>query len=285
MKILITGGCGFLGSAVAKFLIKMKHEVLVIDKIKNNKFRTFKSTILNKKKLDNKFRNIDTVFHFAGLSDLDDASNKPYEAAKHNILGTINILDLCLKHKVKKFIFASSIYASSSEGGFYKSSKLAAEDFIIEYNKKFNLNFVILRFGSIFGSTASKNNGIKKIITSSIKKNCIIYSGSKSAKRKYIHVDEAAIQCIQTLKKKYNKCIVNIEGNKKTKISSVLNIISKLTKIKKIKYLNLKNTGHYNEYPTLPKPLKQKKINIKIKKNIINCLPFLIQELKKAVKI
>ena len=84
---------------------------------------------------------MDYVLHFAGLSDLNKALNKPIETIKFNILATANLLKLSLKNNIKRIIFASSIYAISSQGGFYRCSKRAAEDYIEEYQKRFELIF------------------------------------------------------------------------------------------------------------------------------------------------
>ena len=66
-------------------------------------------------------------------------------------MGTSNILQSCLKNKVKKIIFASSIYARSEQGGIYSTSKLSSEMIIEKISKKFGLKFVILRFGTVYG--------------------------------------------------------------------------------------------------------------------------------------
>ena len=146
MKILITGGSGFLGSHVADELTKRGHYVKIFDIKKLNGFeknqKFIKGNILDFKKLS-KVMHIDYIFHFAALASLDEALFKPLETVKNNILGTVNILEL-QKKKIKRVTYASSIYSTSIQGGFYKCSKRAAEDYIEEYKKRYNLNFTIL---------------------------------------------------------------------------------------------------------------------------------------------
>ena len=110
---------------------------------------------------------IDGVFHFAALSDLNEALMKPLETVKLNILGTIFLLELSKKYKINRFIYASSIYVNSHQGGFYRSSKKAAEDYIEEYHQRYKINYTILRYGSLFGERSDFNNGLKKIIKNS----------------------------------------------------------------------------------------------------------------------
>ena len=65
----------------------------------------------------------DFVYNFAGISDIEESIKKPRETVKINILGTINTLEASLKSNIKKYLFASSIYVLSSQGGFYKTGK------------------------------------------------------------------------------------------------------------------------------------------------------------------
>ena len=75
------------------------------------------------------------IFNFAGVSDLDEALSNPIKSIKFNILANAQILDLCVKYKIIRYVYSSSIYANSTEGGFYRCSKLAAEQYINEFSK------------------------------------------------------------------------------------------------------------------------------------------------------
>ena len=105
------------------------------------------------------------------------------ETANINIIGTIKSLIISKNFRIKKFIHASSIYANSEQGGFYGSSKKAAEDYIEKFLEKYNLSFTILRFGSLYGPNAGKNNGINYIIDNFLKTNQLNYKGKKIAAR------------------------------------------------------------------------------------------------------
>ena len=87
------------------------------------------------KKLSIIFENIDIVFHFAGEADIEKANKKPIEAINKNILSTTYLLDLSVKNKVKRFIFASTVYVYSEQGGIYKTTKQACELIIENYEK------------------------------------------------------------------------------------------------------------------------------------------------------
>jgi UDP-glucose 4-epimerase len=285
MKVIVTGGSGFLGSHVADELTKSNHEVTIFDRKKSN-WRTknqkmFVGNLLNKKHLENVIKKADVVFHFAALADLDKALNKPVDSININILGTVNVLELCKKHNIKRFVHASSIYVNSSEGGFYRSSKKAAEDYIEEYNKNYGLKYTILRFGSLYGKRSDDTNGVRKIVKGAVKNGKIIYGGSKNSVREYVHVIDAAKACVHILKKKYENKHINITGKKKIKVSTFLSKLSKMTNIsKKIEHSIKKDTGHYTVSPFTFKPKKAKKFIFKSSINFNDGLMELINELQ-----
>ena len=254
MKITVTGGSGFLGSHVADELSKRGHKVIIFDKKKSKWIRPdqkmFIGNILNPNDLENVIKNIDVVFHFAALANLDQALKNPINTVKVNILGTVQVLELCCKHNVKRFIHASTIYVNSTDGGFYRSSKKAAEDYVEEYKKIHDLNYTIVRFGSLYGQRSDDTNGVRLIVKNAIVNGQISYTGSRKTVRSYIHILDAAKACVDTLKEKYKNKSLIITGKKAIKITTFLKNLSKMLKIsKKIKFQNRKVVGHYDITP------------------------------------
>lgn len=274
MKILVIGGNGFIGQKVSKTLSENGHKVTIFDKKKSKivlkKIRYSIGDVRNIKLLKKIIKDQDIVFNFAALSDIDIAKSRPSETIIMNILAVSNILKICVSQKIKRFIQASSIYSLSEEGGFYARSKRAAEDYIVEFKKSYNINYTILRFGSLYGLGADKNNGINKILLYAKKNKKIVYRGSKKATRRYINVDDAAKLCLKILSKNYENKIINITGKKIIKIRDIINFVSRkfLIKKKDILYKNEKNTGHYIKQPTTLKQRPYKNLYIKNEKNI-----------------
>jgi len=275
MQITVIGGSGFLGSHLSDALTKKGYKVKIFDK-KNSKWKTKKQqivvgNILNLNSLKKAIKGSQIVYNFAALSDIGTAKYKPIETAKINILGTLNALILCKKYNIKKFIQASSIYATSEQGGFYARSKRAAEDYIEEFKNIYGLNYTILRFGSLYGERSDNNNAIRSIICNAIKKKKLIYKGRKNAARRYINVEDAAIACIKVIDRKYDNKYVTITGNKQVKIKKIFNILSNYFKIpkKNMKFLNEKYTGHYNIKPTTFKARVGKSLIIKKQKDFV----------------
>ena len=286
MQITVLGGSGFLGSHVADELSKRGHKVIIFDKKKSKWIRSdqkmFIGNILNPNDLENAIKNTDVVFHFAALADLDQALKNPINTVKVNILGTVQVLELCRKHNIKRFIHASTIYVNSSEGGFYRSSKKAAEDYVREYKKNYNLSYTIIRFGSLYGRRADDTNGVRKIIKRAIAKGKLTYVGNRKSVREYINISDAAKACCEILKNKYKNKHIILTGTKKIKVFDFLNRLSKILNIsQKIEFRNLKFTGRYITIPYTYKPEKGVKFVFKSTSNFYKQLPQLVNEIKR----
>lgn len=276
-KFLVTGASGFLGSHIADFLTNKRKNVVLFDLIKS-KFlkRNQKMIIGNIKNLDDltiATKNIDTVFHFAASADLFSSNEEPFKTLENNIIGTVSLLRACVINKVKKIIFASSIYARSEQGGIYSTTKLSSEMIIERICKKYKLNFVVLRFGTVYGERANNFNTVQKFINSA-KKNKKIFRETKGNEiRSYIHVKDVAKITYKCIQKKHNNKYYNIFGNQRIRVKELLNTIKKYKPELKIIYAK-KDKKMYNykknpfTYKLRPGQLFKLKKYISIKKGI-----------------
>ena len=286
MIVTVFGGSGFLGSHVSDILSKNKFKVKIFDKkrsiwIKKNQDFVL-GNILDKKKVDNAVKNSKFVYVYAGIADLDESYEKPFETAEANIIGLINILNACVKYKVKKIIYASTVYVNSNEGGFYRCSKKCAEDFILEYKKIYNLDYTILRYGSLYGPRADKNNGMLNIIKNAIKKKQVTYQGHPDARREYIHVYDAAKASILPAKGKFHNESIVLTGHELLKMFDLLNMVKEILGLKKnVKFRKQKYTGHYIRTPYNYNPSIGKKYVPSLHVDIGQGILDLIKEVKK----
>lgn len=257
-KVLILGGSGFIGSHVCDALTNVGHKVTIYDikssKWINKKQKFVKGSLLDKKLLDKFIKNSQIVYNFAGVSDLDVAVKNPISTIKFNILANAEILNICAKHKIIRYVYSSSIYAGSSQGGFYSASKRAAEDYTLEFCNSSGVDFTILRYGTVYGPRSSNSNSVKNIINYSISNKKILYPGYNKSVREYIHVKDAAEASVKILGKKYkNKCIM-LTGKKSIKIKNFLSTLKKILRIKR--KIEFKNKTRYGHYISKPKPYK-----------------------------
>jgi len=126
MKVAVFGGSGFLGSHVADALTDSGYDVLIYD-VNPSPYlskgqRMIVGDLLDHKRVEEAVSGSDYVYNFAGIADLDEASQKPLESVKINILGNSIVLEACRKFSVKRFVFASTLYVYSKAGSFYRST-------------------------------------------------------------------------------------------------------------------------------------------------------------------
>lgn len=274
-KILITGGSGFLGGHVAEKLIKEGYYCYILDikrptflKSYNNKFTFIQGNISNRKKLLNIVKKVDIVYHFAAEADIGFSSSKVLDTIKLNLFSTVELLNICVLNKIERFIFASSIYVFSEQGGFYKTTKQSCELLIENFNEEFGLKYSILRYGSLYGIRANKFNWIYKVIDKISRNEEIIRESNGYEKRRYINVEDAARASLEILKKRYENKHILLTGNEEMTIRSLLKKIVNMSGKKiRIKYLNKKNLkNHYHTSPYTFKPRVGKKMLIKKQK-------------------
>ena len=112
--VCVFGGSGFLGSYVADILSLKGFNVIIYDKIKSPWLKKNQTAVLGDildfSHVENTLKNIDYVYNFAGISDLNEGLDKPIETIEKNILGNAYILEACRLNNIKRFFYASSIY-------------------------------------------------------------------------------------------------------------------------------------------------------------------------------
>ena len=180
-NILITGGAGYIGSHISETLIKKNKKIFVIDnlstgykKLIHKKAKFFKLDISNKKEINKiliKYK-IDSIIHLAAKLIIGEGQKKPKKYYNNNVIGTKKILEACKKTSVKNFIFSSTA-AIYKEGQYkvtekskikpksvYGKTKIRSEKLIQIFSKKNNLNYGILRYFNIAGSSPSGKIGL-----------------------------------------------------------------------------------------------------------------------------
>ena len=251
MKIIVFGGAGFLGSYVADILDAAGHTVRIFNRSKSEYLKHGQEMILgditDQAAVESAVRGCDVVYNFAAVADIDVAKNKPVEVVKVNILGNTYVLEAARKAGVKRFIYASSVYAYSQFGAFYSNSKLASEKITETYSRQFGLPFTILRYGSLYGPARSNHlSSINKFINQAVKEKKISYPGSGEEVREHIHVKDAAQLSVEILKPEFENQHILITGNQTLKSRDLLIMIKEMFNHDiEIEFLNKGNLEHY----------------------------------------
>jgi UDP-glucose 4-epimerase len=265
-KVLVVGGSGFLGSHVADELTEKGYEVTIFDQKKstwiNDNQKFIESDLLDREHVIKSLEGFNFVIHFAGIADIGESKEKPLETIETNIIGTANLLEGCRKNKIEKFIFASSVYVFSKYGSFYGKSKQACELLIEEYQNEFNLDYIHVRYGSLYGPRAQEWNGLKKYISEIIKNKQIDFSGNGEEKREYIHVKDAAIMTASLLESDEKNIAVNITGHQVISTLDLFKLIFEVLQLEeKINLSKESNVvSHYKISPYSFQPKESKKL-------------------------
>ena len=189
MKILVTGGAGFIASHVVDAYIAAGHDVVIVDDLStgkkenlNPKAKFYHMNILDEKLQDiMKGEGIEAVNHHAAQIKVKASLEDPYFDVKVNVLGSVLLLDLCRRADVKKFIFAASggaMYGEAEKGPFpethparplsvYGASKVSVEMYLDVFAQNFGLEYVTLRYANVYGprQDASGEGGVVAIFT------------------------------------------------------------------------------------------------------------------------
>jgi UDP-glucose 4-epimerase len=222
-KILVTGGAGFIGSAVIGHLQKEGHEISVIDNLSFGKReflnipdnRFFEQDILDRDRMMQTFASVkpDIVIHLAAIHFIPYCNEHPYESSDINIRGTINVLDAAKKYNAMKVFFASTaavypIYdVAVSENhatgplDIYGLSKLTGEHLCNEFYLETKIPTIVCRFFNAFGPNETNPHLIPEIQKQVLSGNRKIKLGNLTPKRDFIHTYDMASAVEMLLKK------------------------------------------------------------------------------------
>lgn len=253
MKILVTGGAGFIASHITDAFINEGHQVVVLDDLStgfekniNPAAKFIKANICDKN-LDQLFEaeKFDLVNHHAAQMDVRRSVKDPEFDATTNILGTLNLLQNAKKFGVKKFMFASTGGAVYGEQEYFPAdekhntqpkspygiSKLAVEKYLYFYNSEFGLNYSILRYANIYGprQNAMGEAGVVAIFsTKLLKGEQPIINGSGKQTRDYVFVGDVVKANLLLLNDR-DSDIFNVGTTIETNVNQLFNLLNKIT--------------------------------------------------------
>ncbi|MBL8012455.1 MAG: NAD(P)-dependent oxidoreductase [Candidatus Omnitrophica bacterium] len=287
MKVIVFGGSGFLGSHVADILTDRGHQVTIFDRVKSPYLQKSQSMIvadaLDPKVVAQAVREMDIVYNFIAQPDIEHSADHPRRTIELNILSNVNILEAACQAKVKRFVFSSTVYVYSDMGSFYRSSKQACELLIQNYQEEFDLEYTILRYGSLYGPRSTENNWLHKTLKQALIEGKITREGNGEEIREYIHVYDAARLSVDILDDQYKNRSFLLTGNEQLKIKEILGMIREMFKGNvEIQYLPAKEHSHYTITPYVFNPQMATKLksneHIDIGQGLLNILTDLHKE-------
>ena len=257
MKVVVFGGSGFLGSHVADALSNAGHEVTIYD-LKESAYlkpsqKMIVGNILDGDRIKEAVKGADVVYNFAGIADIGEANNAPLDTAKQNIMGNTMLLEACRFERIKRFVYASTIYVYSDAGSFYRCSKHACELFITTYQKQYGLDYTILRYGTLYGCRSNGKNSVYRLIRDAITKNKITYAGSGNEVREYVNVLDAAQASVEILDDQFKNEHIIFTGHHPMKVNELITMIKEiLKKNTKVEYVKPRSEDPMHHYTITP---------------------------------
>ncbi len=253
MKILVTGGAGFIGSHIVDRLIEEGHDVVIVDdlstgKKKNiNKEATFYKCDIQSSRLEKIFQKErpELINHHAAQMDVRKSVTDPAFDAKSNILGLINLLECAVKNGARRIVFASSGGAIYGEQNTFPAtethpahplspygvSKLSSEHYLYYYQKVCGLEYTSLRYGNVYGPRQDPHGeaGVVAIFTQKLLKGeQPTINGNGMQTRDYVYVKDVVEANMAVMNNKINDTF-NIGTGVETTVNQLFKLLLGIT--------------------------------------------------------
>jgi len=238
-KILVTGGCGFIGSHLVERLLKEGHRVTVIDNLCTGKTDNLKAVlthpclelinvdICDRGKISPYFRDKEWVFHLAALADIVPSIEKPENYFSANVQGTFNVIEACRKAGIKKFIYTASSscygltqeYPTSENARIqpeypYALTKMLGEQIALHWGHVYGLEVISLRLFNVYGPRARSTGQYGAVfgvfLAQKLAKKPLTVVGDGSQKRDFVYVCDVVEAFLLAAKSNYKNEIFNV---------------------------------------------------------------------------
>jgi UDP-glucose 4-epimerase len=254
MKAIVTGGAGFIGSHMVDLLIKNNYEVIVIDNLANGRLNNIahhkgKIEFIQadigdyETNLDEYFKDVDYVFHYAALADIVPSINNPIKYHKANVDGTIRVLEAARKSKnLKKFIYAASsscygipdIYPTPETSPIapeypYAHTKTVGEQYVIHWGQLYNMPVVSMRFFNVYGvrhRTSGTYGAVFGVFLAQLLNNkplTIVGDGKQT--RDFTYVTDVVDACFTASQSEYTNEIFNVGSDNTYSINYLVELL------------------------------------------------------------
>jgi UDP-glucose 4-epimerase len=215
VRVLVTGGAGFIGSALTRVLLEEQHDVTVLDNLSKG-FRTlvpgdarFIEGDLRDERLPEWLRGHDAVIHMAAFIEVGRSVEEPLLFAENNIMNSVRLLDAMIRADVGKIVFSSSacVYGTppslpiresdplGAQSNPYGASKVATEAFVATYNQLYGIDAIVLRYFNPYGPNElhePETHAIPNFIRAAIERRPIPLFWKGEQVRDFIYVDDLA---------------------------------------------------------------------------------------------
>lgn len=271
MKIIVTGGSGFIGSHLVDVLLENGYEVLIYDlenPLYGQKCNSVTGNVNDFEKFLNVSRDCDYIFHLAAEANINNFFNSPIESNLSTSNSTLTVLECARRNNIKRVLLASTewVYGStdsvkSSEmitedtpfsqnpDHLYTTSKISAELFCKNYLNLYGVNYTIMRYGIPFGERAREATVTPIFINKLLNKEEISIHGDGSQTRQFIYVKDLAEGNFTCLNETAKNQILNINGREQISVIQIVRTLEDLLNIEaKIKFIEDRKGNYKGRY-------------------------------------
>ena len=252
MKVLVTGGAGFIGSHIVDQLLAEGHQVVVVDDLSTGSLDNVnpQASFVRLSVLDGELLELfarekfDAALHLAAQTIVGSSLEHPDIDARVNVLGTLQVLEGCRQHGVERIIFASSaaVYGDVAElpvpeeapgqpASFYGLSKLTAERYIQMYHALYGLNYLILRYANVYGERQGDRGegGVVSIFAGCLcRNNRLNIYGDGGQTRDFVYVGDVAAANVAAVTTPQTNRILNISSQTETSVNELASLFAEI---------------------------------------------------------
>jgi UDP-glucose 4-epimerase len=247
VRVLVTGGSGFIGSHVVDKLRARGHDPVIYD-LRPSPWHqpgtvdTVLGSITDREALERALHSCDAVAHLAAVADVNDVHAEPEDAERVNARGTVAVLEAARRAGVKRIVYASTIWVYSdcedesvdedtllpAPSHLYTSTKLAGELYCKAYQELYGIDYTILRFGIPYGPRAREAAVIPAFVNKAFKGEPLTLAGDGSQSRRFVYVEDLADGVALGLSDVATNRVYNLASNENVTIKQIAETVKDL---------------------------------------------------------
>ncbi|MEA2036259.1 MAG: NAD-dependent epimerase/dehydratase family protein [Nanoarchaeota archaeon] len=249
MKIMVTGGAGFIGSHVVDRLVNEGHDVSVLDDLStglavniNKGAKLYEGDVKRQAGIILKIVRPDFLIHHAAQIDVRSSVEDPLNDARQNIIGSLSLIEACREYGIHKIVFASSggtVYGNSDDLPIKESAELKPENpygiakatiekYLQFYFEKYGIDYVALRYSNVYGPRQNPKGEagvISVFIDQMLKEETPCIWGDGNQTRDFVYVEDVVNANLAALRYSGNNHIFNIGSQQETSVNEVFDIL------------------------------------------------------------
>jgi len=244
VKVLVTGGSGFIGSHVVDRLLEHGHEARILDLVPSpyhgSEVELVLGDLCEPQVAERAVAGCDAIMHLAAMADVDEVAKEPSASDRVNTHGTQVLLETARGHGVRRFVYASTIWVYGDAAGpgavdeqtplglpkhFYTATKIAGEMYTASYGEMYGLEWTILRFGIPYGPRARPTAVVPAFTAKALAGQPLTLAGDGTQSRRFVYVEDLADGVALSLAPAAANRVYNLVGRENTSVRSIARTI------------------------------------------------------------